>query len=202
MKVLTSAQMREVDRLTIEHGIPGLILMENAGARVVEFLAARFAPLSSQRIIVICGKGNDGADGLVVARQIYTRFHPRALHVVLVADPADLRGDAAENLRMLTACGCGLLRDVTPDMRLATLVIDALLGTGITGPATGALLESIRRINTAFPLAKVVAIDMPSGMPTDSAATGGDFVRPDYNLTLTSLKVSQSLPPTCPSICY
>jgi Uncharacterized conserved protein len=63
MKVLTSAQMREVDRLTIERGIPGLILMENAGARVVEFLAARFSPLSSQRIAVICGKGNNGGDG-------------------------------------------------------------------------------------------------------------------------------------------
>src|SRR5260370_6352111 len=201
MKVLTSAKMREVDRLTIEHGIPGLILMENAGARVVEFLVARFASLANQRIVVICGKGNNGGDGLVVQRQIYTRFHPRALDVVLVADPADLRGDAAENLRMLTACGCGFSRDVTPDMRLATLVIDALLGTGITGPATGAMLESIRGINTGFPLAKVVAIDMPSGMPTDSPATGGDFVRADYTVTFTALKVSQALPPHCDSMC-
>src|SRR5262249_19194291 len=104
MKVLTSAQMREIDRLTIERGIPGVILMENAGNRVVEFVVERFSPLSGQRIAVICGKGNNGGDGLVVARQLYTRFRPRALHVVLKADPAALQGDAVANLRMLSAC--------------------------------------------------------------------------------------------------
>src|SRR5260370_12773123 len=146
MKVITCAQMREVDRLTIEHGIPGLILMENAGYRVVEFLAERFSPLSSQRIVVICGKGNNGGDGLVVARQLYTRFRPRALHVLLKADPAALRGEAAENLRMLSACGCPFSREVTPEMRMATLVIDGLLRTGLTGPATGAMLDSIPEV--------------------------------------------------------
>src|SRR5437762_13349060 len=123
MKVLTAAEMREVDRLTIERGIPGLILMENAGSRVVDFLAARFAPISSHRIAVICGKGNNGGDGLVVARQLYTRFRPESLHVVLKADPADLRGEAAENLRMLSACGCPVSREVTPEMRTVSLVI-------------------------------------------------------------------------------
>src|SRR6184192_4122227 len=104
MKVLTAAQMREVDRRTVESGIPGIVLMENAGHRVVEFLAERFAPLSAQRIAVLCGKGNNGGDGLVVARQLFTRFRPRALDIVLKADPAELQGDAAANLRMLTAC--------------------------------------------------------------------------------------------------
>src|SRR6266852_5881229 len=126
MKVLTAAQMREVDRLTIERGIPGLILMENAGIRVVEFLTERFSPLSGERVAVICGKGNNGGDGLVVARQLYTRFRPRALHVVLKADPADLRGEAAENLRMLSACGCPFSQEATSETRFATLVIDCL----------------------------------------------------------------------------
>src|SRR5207244_4203520 len=103
MKVLTAAEMREVDRLTAERGIPGLILMENAAMRVVEFMAARLAPLNGQRIVVICGKGNNGGDGLAVARQLFTRFRPRALDVVLKADPAELQGDAAANLRMLAA---------------------------------------------------------------------------------------------------
>jgi hydroxyethylthiazole kinase-like uncharacterized protein yjeF len=197
MKVLTAAQMREVDRLTIERGIPGLVLMENAGSRVVEFLARKFAPLASHRIVVICGKGNNGGDGLVVARQLHIRFHPRALHVVLVADPAELRGEAADNFRMLTASGCPFLRQVTPDMRLATLVIDGLLGTGVKGPATGAMLESIREINTGFPLAKIVAVDIPSGMPSDSGAAVGEFVRADYTVTFTAPKVSQALPPNC-----
>ena len=101
MKVLTAAQMREVDRRTIEMGIPGLVLMENAGHRVVELLAEKFAPLAAQRIVVLCGKGNNGGDGMVVARQLFTRFQPRALHVVLLAAPEDLKGDAAQNYRML-----------------------------------------------------------------------------------------------------
>src|SRR5947207_745156 len=166
MKVLTAAQMREVDRLTIERGIPGIILMENAGARVVEFLESRFAPLSTQRIAVICGKGNNGGDGMVVARQLYTRFRPRALDVILTADPAELQGDAAANFRMLTACGCPFSREAPADARMASIVIDALLGTGIKGPASGATLEQIRMINTGFPLAKIVAIDIPSGLPS------------------------------------
>ena len=76
MKILTAAEMREVDRRTIEAGIPGIVLMENAGHRVVEFLAERFDPLADQRIVVLCGKGNNGGDGLVIARQLYTRFAP------------------------------------------------------------------------------------------------------------------------------
>ena len=127
MKVLTAAQMREVDRLTIERGIPGIVLMENAGQRVVEFLAQHFAPLSSHRITIICGKGNNGGDGLVVARQLYTCFAPRSLDVVLTADPAELQGDAAAHFRMLTACGCPFSREVTAEMRMATLVVDGLL---------------------------------------------------------------------------
>src|SRR5438552_2285186 len=197
MKVLTAAEMREVDRLTIERGIPGVVLMENAGQRVVELLATRFAPLSGQRIAVICGKGNNGGDGMVVARQLFTRFHPRALDVVLVSDPAELQGDAAANFHMLTACGCPFTREITGDARMAGIVVDALLGTGIKGPATGSTLEHIRGINTGFPLAKVVAIDIPSGLPSDSPASAGEFVRADYTVTFTAVKVSQALPPNC-----
>src|SRR4029079_12653667 len=76
MKILTAAEMREVDRLTIEAGIPGIVLMENAGHRVGEFLAARYAPLAAQRIAVLCGKGNNGGDGMVIARQLFTRIRP------------------------------------------------------------------------------------------------------------------------------
>src|SRR4051812_20814190 len=89
MKVLTAAQMREVDRLTIEAGIPGIVLMENAGHRVMEFLQERFAPLAAQRIVVLCGKGNNGGDGLVIARQLHTRVCPISLSVVLSAAPED-----------------------------------------------------------------------------------------------------------------
>src|SRR4030095_13194018 len=117
MKVLTAAEMREVDRLTIESGIPGLVLMENAGHRVVEFLEKRFAPIAAQRVVVLCGKGNNGGDGLVLARQFHTRLHPASLHVVLFAPPESLQGDAAANLRMLEACGSPVLREIPSEAR-------------------------------------------------------------------------------------
>jgi NAD(P)H-hydrate epimerase len=197
MKVLTAAQMREVDRRTAEMGILGIVLMENAGHRVVEFLAERFAPLSAQRILVLCGKGNNGGDGLVIARQLHTRFHPQALHVVLLAAPEELKGDAAANYRMLAACGCPVWREIPAEARLATLVVDALLGTGISGPATGVMLAGIREINDGFPLAKVLAVDIPSGMPSDSGVPVGEFARADYTVTFTAPKAGQVLPPNC-----
>ena len=197
MKVLTAAEMREVDRRTIEAGIPGVILMENAGQRVVEFLAARFHPLNGQRIAILCGKGNNGGDGLVIARQLHTRFRPRGLHVVLLAAPQELKGDAAANYRMLVACGCPVTDHVPPEAHCASLVVDALLGTGITGPAAGAMLEGIREINRGFPQAKVVAVDIPSGMPSDSGEAAGEFARADYTVTFTAPKVAHAMPPNC-----
>ena len=91
-KVLTPEQMGAVDKATIEAGIPGLILMENAAHRCVEYLQEKFAPLGSQRIVVVCGKGNNGGDGLAIARLLFTRFHPRELRVVLIADASELNG--------------------------------------------------------------------------------------------------------------
>lgn len=197
MKVLNSSQMREVDRRTMELGVPGPILMENAGHRVVEVMAELLAPLAAHRIVVLCGKGNNGGDGLVVARQLHTRIKPKSLAVVLAAAPEELRGEAAENLRMLQACGCGVSREISPEMRDATIVVDALLGTGIKGPASGRMLELIREINAGFPRAKVVAVDIPSGLMSDTASTEGESARADYTVTFTAPKVGQVLPPGC-----
>lgn len=197
MKVLTVAEMRDVDRRTEELGIPGIVLMENAGHRVIEFLTERCRPLESQRVVVLCGKGNNGGDGMVVARQLFTRVRPKSLHVVLMASPEDLKGDAAANYAMLQASGCPVLRTVPPDARFATLVIDALLGTGVSGPAGGLMLEGIREINRNFPLAKALAVDIPSGMPGDSPDPVGEFVRADWTVTFTAPKPALVLPPNC-----
>jgi ADP-dependent NAD(P)H-hydrate dehydratase / NAD(P)H-hydrate epimerase len=200
VRVLTAVQMREVDLRSIAMGIPGLVLMENAGQRVVELLAREFAPLAGQRIAILCGKGNNGGDGMVVARQLFTRFHPLALHVVLVAAPEELKGDAAANYRMLAVCGCPVERTIPAEARLATVVVDALLGTGISGPATGAMLEAIREINGGFPLAKIVAVDIPSGMPSDSGEPLGEQARADYTVTFTAPKPGQVLSPNCNAV--
>jgi NAD(P)H-hydrate epimerase len=200
VKVLTAAQMREVDRRTIEMGIPGIVLMENAGHRVVELLAEKFPSLAAHRIAILCGKGNNGGDGMVVARQLFTRFRPAALHVVLLAAPDDLKGDAAQNYRMLQACGCPVAREIPAEARLATIVVDALLGTGLTGPAAGAMLDAIRQINCSFPLAKVVAVDIPSGMPSDSGEPLNECARADYTVTFTAPKFAHALAPNCDAV--
>jgi NAD(P)H-hydrate epimerase len=197
MKVLTAAQMREVDRRTMEFGIPGLILMENAGHRVVEFLQETFAPLANHRIVILCGKGNNGGDGFVVGRQIHTRFRPRSLDVVLASEPEELRGDAAENFRMLRVCGCPVAMEIMPRMREATIVVDALLGTGLKGAAAGRMLELIREINTGFPHATIVALDLPSGLDSDRGTVPGEAVKARHTITFTAPKAAQVLPPAC-----
>ena len=197
MKVLTAAEMREVDRRTMEAGIPGIVLMENAAHRVVEFLAERFAPLRRQRIAVLCGKGNNGGDGLAIARLLHVRFDPAALHVVLFADPKELQGEAAANLKMLEACGYRVLLQIPPEAQNATVLVDALLGTGVSGPAKGRALEGIHWINQSFPLAKVVAVDIPSGMASDSGASAGEIARADYTVTFTAPKIAHAMPPNC-----
>lgn len=193
MKVLTAAQMREVDRKTIELGIPGLILMENAGQRFAAFLERESTDFERQRIVVVCGKGNNGGDGLVVARQLYTRFRLRSLDVVLAADPAELQGDAAANYRMLLAAGCPVHCEITPEMTRATVVVDALLGTGISGPVRGPAAAVIEEINTRFPDARIYSVDLPSGMDSDNPAASGSHVRAYRTFTFTAPKICHAL---------
>lgn len=201
MKLLTAAEMREVDRQTIAAGIPGLILMENAAHRVVEVLERECAPLSAQRIIVFCGKGNNGGDGLAIARLLHVRFQPAALDVVLATNPENLQGDAAANFVMLRACGFEAIHtDVPEEARAATLVIDALLGTGIDGDARGRIAELIIDLSFGFPYAKVCAVDLPSGMASDSGLSGKPVSRADFTVTFTAPKLCHALPPNCDRI--
>src|SRR5271157_4510456 len=104
MKILTASEMQRIDRLTTEkYGVPSLSLMENAGRSVVEFLVARLGPLASHQVVILCGKGNNGGDGLVVARLLRDQgLNPR---VLLFADPKVLRGDAAVNYARLLSSG-------------------------------------------------------------------------------------------------
>jgi NAD(P)H-hydrate epimerase len=151
--VLTAEQMREADRRTLAQGTPGDVLMERAGTRVVEVLEREFAPLASQRVVIFCGKGNNGGDGLVVARLLEGRV--AALQVV--------RAEDAE-------------RPVDHD---ATIVVDALLGTGFRGEVQGRYSEMIRAINEDFRNAKIVAVDIPSALQ----------VRADITVTFAAPKV-------------
>ncbi len=181
-KILTAAEMRAIDARTIEAGLPDLVLMENAAHRVVEVLEREFAPLDQQRIVIFAGKGNNGGDGLAIARLLHSRFAPRALDVVFAAEPHPQH-------TLLRASGFTAIHTAIPaHARLATLVIDALLGTGLSGPAREPYASSIHEINTGFPLARVVAVDLPSGMDADTGLAAGAVVRADFSVTFTAPK--------------
>ena len=196
MKILTAAEMREVDERTMARGIPGIVLMENAGAAVVRYLEQHCAPLVSHRIVILCGKGNNGGDGFVVARQLFQRRLCAELTVVELFPNEELKGDAALARGMLDAIGCPVSREIPERAFGATLLIDAILGTGVRGAASGRALEFIQLINRRFPHAVKVAVDFPSGFPTDESEAAGEFVRVDHTVTFTALKRSQAFSPS------
>src|SRR5271157_5289759 len=203
MKILTAQQMQRIDRLTTErYGVPSLTLMENAGRRVVEFLSERFAPLAGQRIAILCGRGNNGGDGLVVARMLREQgLRPR---VLLFADPAKVSGDAAVNLGRLADSGMPEViespeawQTIKASLQGTTLVVDALLGTGLTKPLGGLLLQVVREVNEELASAQVVAVDLPSGISADSGELIGEHVRADFSVTFTAPKIAHVFPPAC-----
>jgi NAD(P)H-hydrate epimerase len=211
MKVLTAAQMREADRLTTErHGISGLQLMGNAGAGVVEFLKKKYPDLSKLKVMILCGKGNNGGDGFVVARLL--KQLGVSPWVLLFATPDTVRGDAAMNLERWKQAGGHLLSISTSEewanFRSATMlcdvVVDALLGTGLAGPVTGLLAQVITDLNELTKgnsrRPRVLSIDMPSGLPSDGAAAGGPVIRADWTVTFTAPKIGQLLSPDCEAV--
>jgi NAD(P)H-hydrate epimerase len=169
--------------------------MENAGSRVVDFLRENFAPLSHHRVVVICGKGNNGGDGFVVARQLFTRQLCASLEVIEIFDKSTFTGDALANRAMLEACHCPVSNSLPTQPQISTIVVDAVLGTGLNGPAKGPALDAIRAINQFFPLAKKVAVDIPSGLPSDDSNPIGEFVKADHTVTFTAAKRSQCFSP-------
>ena len=216
MKILTAEQMREADRLTAErYGIPTLQLMENAGAAIAEYLCATYLDIAARNVLILCGKGNNGGDGLVVARRLRQRgVSPR---VILFAEPSAMKGDAAINLKSWQQ-GMGELRVVTSKaewdaardaVTQASLIVDALLGTGLNGPVDGLLAYVIADVNAAARRIApggpggqrrvVVAVDMPSGLPSGAEDFGGPIIEADVTVTLTAPKLGQMVSPraTC-----
>ncbi len=209
MKVLTAGQMRDVDRLTTErHGISSLQLMENAGSAVAAFLREKLSGLARRRIVVLCGKGNNGGDGFVVARLL--KEAGCSPDVILFGDSRQVQGDAAINLKRWRSAS-GTLEVVTREedwevarkkLDVADVVVDAMLGTGLRGPVEGLLALAIEDANTArqrrsrnatMPL--VLAVDIPSGLGSDDVDYGGPTVIADYTVTFTAPKVGQLISP-------
>src|SRR6059036_2523889 len=202
MKILTPEQLREVDRLSTEkYGIPSLILMENAGMRVAEVLEDQFENLDQLTIAILCGKGNNGGDGFVVARQLIQRgIYP---FLFLFCPEEEVRGEARINLDILKAIGYpptivlaeGEWAEEKVELNDADIIVDALLGTGLSKPVTGLYRAVIENLENDFPNAMVVSIDVPSGLPADRAHPVGPAVRADLTVTFTGLKLCLVLPP-------
>ncbi len=200
MKILTSTEMKEIDRRAIEEiGIPGPVLMENAGFQVFRVLRTLFPSLTKERVVVVAGKGNNGGDGLVVARHLQN--HGGSPTVLLLASAEEVRGDAALNLKIARAIGVPVREvrtaaDWKKHRRIldqATIIVDAIFGTGLVKPAEGLYALAIQDINS-MPAFKV-AIDIPSGLSSDSAEILGPAVRADLTVALAAAKIPHVFPP-------
>ncbi len=200
MKILTTEQMRNVDRRTIrEFGIPGMVLMENAGTQVVDTLLERYPDCDPDGVLVLCGKGNNGGDGLVAARHLLGQgIKPR---VVLLARAADLQGDAAAQLAIVEKIGLAIVE--VPDQTAwdefrkglgqFEVIVDAILGTGLQGPVKGFLAAVFSDLNEAP--ADILAVDIPSGLSGGTSEIVGPSVRADITVAFACPKIPHIFPP-------
>jgi ADP-dependent NAD(P)H-hydrate dehydratase / NAD(P)H-hydrate epimerase len=188
MKIVTAAEMRAIDLATSERfGVPSLTLMENAGSAVAEHVLSHYG--AAQKIVVVCGKGNNGGDGFVAARHLHQAG--KAVQVILLADRVDLKGDAAvmfDKLPMLPVVVHSIEDWKTDQVRLALpadLYIDAILGTGFKPPVTGLYAEAISFLNASQ--VPVVAVGIPSGADADAMGPQqGTIARADSTITFTA----------------
>ena len=199
MKLVTAAQMRELDRRTIEDlGVPSLVLMENAGRSTYRVLRREFPDLAGQ-VLVLAGRGNNGGDGFVVAR--YLANEGFAVTVLLFASRDQVRGDALVNLKILEGLGLEVEEVLGEDqlgavghrLSRAALVVDALLGTGLNSPVRGLLAQVIARVNQVR--TPVLAVDIPSGLSADTGEPLGLAVEANVTVTYGFPKIGQILPP-------
>jgi ADP-dependent NAD(P)H-hydrate dehydratase / NAD(P)H-hydrate epimerase len=181
-QILSNEEMRCADALAVKAGVPSLTLMENAGGAVADIIASRFSPC---RAVVLCGPGNNGGDGFVVARLLAARGFD-----VLVAAHDDHRGDAAA----MAARWQGLSGPLAPAaLEGAALIVDALFGAGLSRPIAGdygALVEAMNRTHVP-----IVAVDVPSGVDGDNGQVRGLAVRADITVTFFRLKPAHLLLP-------
>lgn len=209
MKILMAEQMRRIDGLTVERcAIPYLTLMETAGSRVVEAIFEQFSGRKFERFVIICGKGNNGGDGAVVARQLWLR-KSGLIEVCLVGSIDEMSGAARTNMEIVRNLAgmdqslrfrelCDGRRELeSRSGRLeGMVVVDAILGTGLSRPAEGAVvaaIESVNRMKKAG--ATVVSVDLPSGLASDEGRFIGLHVEADLTVTFTAPKIGNLINP-------
>ena len=184
--LLTAAQMAAADQETIQHGTPGQVLMENAGKAVVSCITNRYAP---RRTLVLCGPGNNGGDGLVVARLLGLA----GWEVSVATFSGTLEGYQGDAATMAGQYD-GNVYPITPQvLDSSALTVDALFGTGLTRPISGPLADSINALAECS--VPVIAVDIPSGICSDTGAVLGTAVRATHTVTFASRKRGHVLMP-------
>jgi NAD(P)H-hydrate epimerase len=199
MIVVGSAEMRAIDRHAVEIvGIPAAILMENAGRAVAAAIEGIFRPPAGKKVVVLCGRGNNGGDGFVIARTLFRSGI--SAQVWTVSQPRDLKGEARLHHGIFVRAG-GRTRLLTPpskarfarDIAESDLVVDALFGTGLNAPIAGFPARVIDAVNASG--RPVVSVDVPSGIDADTGAVLGTAVRASLTITFGHLKAGLVLPP-------
>ena len=188
MRVVTAEEMKQIDREACENfGLPGIVLMENAGLRVVEVIENNVSEVKDKIFTILVGKGNNGGDGLVVARHLLNRG--AQVKVLLLATPEEFQGDARVNLNIWQKLGQPFYQvnqvngiNIVKVALLNThLVVDALYGTGFRGAVNEKVGRVIELINASN--LPVVALDIPSGLLADSGQTNGPCIRANHTVT-------------------
>ena len=202
MKILTSAQMAEVDRLTTERfSIPSILLMENAGRSVADEIEKACPGLDRKHIVILCGRGNNGGDGFVVAR--YLALRGAKPSILLFSDPEKLKGDALANWQIVRAMGLPIRDPAAPaaakthlkKMPIPDIIVDALFGTGLSKPIGPDFRPVVDWVNRLGPTAFVAAVDIPSGVMADSPSIPGPAVKAHLTVTFSALKLAHVVPP-------
>jgi NAD(P)H-hydrate epimerase len=196
---LTVAQMREADRRAIEEfGIPGVVLMENAGRGAAEIAGKMLDDSRARKVLVLAGKGNNGGDGYVVARWLHNAGRDVAVRVLSPLD--DIKGDARTNLDILRKMGLdvrevklpGEKRALASELKRCRLVVDAMLGTGASGEIRDPFRTAIDLVNSSG--VPVLAIDIPSGMQGDTGEILGTCIIAAHTATFAAVKVGMNSP--------
>jgi ADP-dependent NAD(P)H-hydrate dehydratase / NAD(P)H-hydrate epimerase len=200
MRVLTSQQMREADRRTINDvGIPGIVLMENAGRQILSAMEAHIEGLRGGSVAVLAGRGNNGGDGFVVARTLSQRNINAT--VFLFGRVGEVAGDARTNLNVLGQLGISVVEIAdaqawelhSGEALGADVIVDAIFGTGLRDPLSGLLETVAADVNASGK--PVVAVDLPSGLSADSPEPPGPFIEATMTVTLAAPKLPLVLPP-------
>lgn len=197
MKIATAEQIKNIDRRAIrEFGIPGTVLMENAAAAIMTEMERFFDGLSGVRVGILCGKGNNGGDGLALARRL--RIRGTAVRAALLAPFSAVSGEAKVNLSVLRKMDVDLLQNATSKnvadiIAWSDILVDAMLGVGLSSPVKGVYAQAVNQVNASA--RPVVAVDMPTGIHADTGAVLGTAVKAELTVAMALLKPGLVLSP-------